>query len=80
VDTLVTGLWPLLGGASRPIALVATGGYGRRELFPYSDVDLMFLCADVRVESKSSDLIRNMSQTLWDTGLRARTITRNVRE
>ena len=80
VDTLVTGLWPLLGGASRPIALVATGGYGRRELFPYSDVDLMFLCGDARVESTSRDLIRNMSQALWDTGLRASTITRSVRE
>jgi [protein-PII] uridylyltransferase len=80
VDTLVTGLWSLLGGASRPIALVATGGYGRRELFPYSDIDLMFLCADVRAESTSRDVIRNMSQVLWDTGLRASTITRSVRE
>ena len=80
VDTLVTGLWSLLGGASRPIALVATGGYGRRELFPYSDIDLMFLCPDARLESSSRELIRNVSQALWDTGLRASTITRSVRE
>jgi [protein-PII] uridylyltransferase len=80
VDTLVTELWRLLGGAGRPIALVATGGYGRRELFPYSDIDLMFLCTDVRVESLARDLIRTTSQALWDAGLRASTITRNVRE
>src|SRR6202012_2310457 len=80
VDTLVTGLWSLLGGAARPIALVATGGYGRRELFPYSDIDLMFLCPDPRVESLARDLIRTMSQALWDTGLRASTLTRSVRE
>src|ERR1700750_1924727 len=80
VDTLVTGLWSLLGGASRPIALVATGGYGRRELFPYSDIDLMFLCTDTRVESSSRELIRTISQILWDTGLRAGTVTRSVRE
>ena len=80
VDTLVAGLWSLLGGDARPIALVGTGGYGRRELFPYSDIDLMFLCADVRVESASRELIRTMSQALWDTGLRASTITRSVRE
>jgi [protein-PII] uridylyltransferase len=80
VDTLVTGLWSLLGGTARPIALVATGGYGRRELFPYSDIDLMFLCPDTRVELSARDLIRTMSQALWDTGLRASTLTRSVRE
>ena len=80
VDTLVSGLWSLLGGASRHIALVATGGYGRRELFPYSDIDLMFLCTDARVESNSRELIRTISQILWDAGLRASTITRSVRE
>lgn len=80
VDTLLTGLWSLLGGADRPIALVATGGYGRRELFPYSDIDLMFLCPDARVESLARDLIRTMSQSLWDSGLRASTLTRTVRE
>jgi [protein-PII] uridylyltransferase len=80
VDTLVTGLWSLLGGAARPIALVATGGYGRRELFPYSDIDLMFLCPDARVELLARDLIRTMSQSLWDSGLRASTLTRSVRE
>ena len=80
VDTLVSGLWSLVGGTARPIALVATGGYGRRELFPYSDVDLMFLCPDARTETASRDLIRSMSQALWDSGLRASTMTRNVRE
>ncbi|MGB9416121.1 MAG: HD domain-containing protein [Acidobacteriaceae bacterium] len=80
VDTVVTELWSLLGGAAHPIALVATGGYGRRELFPYSDIDLMFLCPDPRVESLARDLIRTMSQALWDTGLRASTLTRSVRE
>ncbi|MGA9717826.1 MAG: [protein-PII] uridylyltransferase, partial [Acidobacteriaceae bacterium] len=80
VDTLVVGLWSRLGGTARPIALVATGGYGRRELFPYSDIDLVFLCADTRVETQARDLIRAMSQALWDSGLRASTMTRNVRE
>ena len=67
---------------NRPISLVATGGYGRRELFPYSDIDLLFLCADpARRSCVSRDLIRNMSQLLWDSAvLRASTVTRSVRE
>ena len=80
VDTLVTGLWSLLSGAGRSITLVGTGGYGRRELFPYSDIDLVFLCSDARVEAQARDVIRNMNQALWDSGLRASTVTRNLRE
>lgn len=80
VDALVASQWSSLGGAAHPIALVATGGYGRRELFPYSDIDLLFLCTDTRVEASSRELIRSMSQALWDTGLRASTMTRSVRE
>jgi [protein-PII] uridylyltransferase len=47
VDELIVGLWtqavvesPVLG---RGIAVLAVGGYGRRELFPYSDVDMLYL-------------------------------------
>ncbi len=80
VDSLVTGLWGLLGGSSAGTALVATGGFGRRELFPYSDVDLLFLCADARVEAAAREKIRACSQALWDAGLRASTTTRTVKE
>ena len=80
VDTIIAGLWALLGGEGRPIALVATGGYGRRELFPYSDIDLLCLCADGKAEAAARELIRNCSQALWDIGLRASTTTRTVKE
>ncbi len=82
VDALVTSLWSEASGhaASRGIAVVATGGYGRRELFPYSDIDLLFVCAEPRIESNARELIRSVSQALWDAGLRASTSTRTVRE
>jgi len=49
-------------------ALVALGGYGRRELAPYSDIDILFLCS-----GKPTDIIAQITEeilhTLWDVGL-----------
>src|SRR6267154_5620919 len=58
VDELVRELWrQAVEGDNRlasGVALVAIGGYGRRELFPYSDVDLLFLL-DRRLAEKMAD-------------------------
>ena len=56
-------------GVSDPpgIALVALGGYGRRELAPYSDIDLMFLYAPHH-EQKVGALSTAILHTLWDLG------------
>jgi [protein-PII] uridylyltransferase len=51
------------------LALVAVGGFGRRELFPYSDVDLLLLTAsDSATPSKEG--ISAFLQLLWDGSLR----------
>lgn len=84
VDVLVSTLWaevqatdPVLASG---IAVVAVGGYGRRELFPHSDVDLMSLL-DTNVSEKAvKEPIRRLSQTLWDAGLRVSPITRTLAE
>jgi len=55
--------------AADRIGLVATGGYGRRQLAFYSDIDLMFLVPDKpgkRVEQVTGFLL----QLLWDLGLK----------
>ncbi len=74
VDELILGLWtlavaetPLLGHG---IALLAVGGYGRRELFPYSDVDLLYLLDGKVSEAEIKQPIRRISQQLWDCGIR----------
>ena len=62
------------------IALVATGGFGRKELFPYSDVDVLYLCANDSVEHDHHDPIRSATQAMWDVGLRASPATRTLKE
>ena len=62
------------------LALVAVGGFGRKELFPSSDVDLLYLCADDRVEEALRENIRGCSQGMWDLGLRASPMIRTLKE
>jgi [protein-PII] uridylyltransferase len=52
------------------LALLAVGGYGRRQLFPCSDIDLLLLFQDERVAQANKDAISAFLQRLWDAGLR----------
>ncbi|MGA2183116.1 MAG: HD domain-containing protein [Bryobacteraceae bacterium] len=53
-----------------PVTVVAVGGYGRRELFPYSDVDLLLLNAAPDETKEQRELIAEFLRALWDAGLR----------
>ncbi len=84
MDELVTGLWrgalerdPKLAEGT---ALLAIGGYGRRELFPYSDVDLLFLLDYRTVEKEIKEAIRRVGQEMWDCGIRVSQATRKIAE
>lgn len=70
-----------LRGALRPepLALVALGGYGRSELCPHSDLDLMFLHAG-RGEPGPlvKSLMERMVPFLWDAGLKPGVVVRNL--
>ncbi|HEX4036592.1 MAG TPA: HD domain-containing protein [Acidobacteriaceae bacterium] len=82
VGTLLRQLWDHVApiAPQDDIALVATGGFGRRELFPCSDVDVLFLCASEKVEPACRDQIRACIQSMWDIGLRASPVTRTLKE
>ena len=51
------------------IALVAVGGYGRGELHPASDIDLLILTADAQSTEKHAENIEKFLLFLWDMGL-----------
>jgi len=82
VGALLRHLWEQVapGVSQEDIALVATGGFGRRELFPCSDVDVLFLCASEKVEPVYKEQIRSCTQAMWDIGLRASPVTRTLKE
>ncbi len=82
VDDALRRLWVAVG-LPRSVALVAVGGYGRGELYPASDVDVLFLLpAEV-----TPDTIARLEQLvglLWDIGLdighSVRSVTQCVEE
>ena len=62
------------------LCLLALGGYGRRMLFPYSDLDILFLFGSERAEEESRPLISEFSRTLWDIGFRVSSAGRTLEE
>lgn len=74
-DAVVTSMYhvadaacdPALKARSEGCALIALGGYGRRELNPASDVDLMFLYPR-RADGYLNAILHMVLSTLWDVG------------
>src|ERR1700751_922383 len=62
------------------LALLALGGYGREMLFPYSDLDLLFLFGSEKAEQELRPLISEFSRTLWDLGFRVSSAGRTLDE
>ncbi|MFC5475203.1 [protein-PII] uridylyltransferase [Paraherbaspirillum soli] len=67
VDTALTQAWKMLE-LPPTAALVAVGGYGRGELFPYSDVDVLILL-DAAPDAKLQGKLEQLVQLFWDIGL-----------
>jgi len=87
IEDILKRLWreivsPHDSSLERPanFALVATGGFGRGWLFPYSDIDLLFLFADREAEQAFKDAARQLSQELWDLRLKLSPASRTLAE
>jgi [protein-PII] uridylyltransferase len=61
------------------LAVVAVGGYGRGELAPFSDVDLLFLYP-YKETPHTEQVVEFMLYTLWDAGLKVGQATRSIDE
>ena len=62
------------------LCLLALGGYGRKLLFPYSDLDILFLFGNDKAERDFRPLISDFSKTLWDMGFRVSSAGRTLEE
>jgi [protein-PII] uridylyltransferase len=78
VDQLLELLWERQGWADADMALVAVGGYGRGELHPHSDVDILLILGD-DCERYREELAAFIT-FLWDIGLNPGHAVRNVKE
>jgi [protein-PII] uridylyltransferase len=68
-DRVVARAFAAAGGDRPGWALVATGGWGRREVCPYSDIDLLVL-APPRDERGAGELVERLCYPLWDAGFK----------
>jgi len=82
VDRALIELWRRAFGAdaSAKTAMLALGGYGRKDLFPFSDIDVLFAFADEDTEKNARGKVRAIVQAMWDIGLRASPASRTVKE
>ena len=79
VDEVLLALWQQYLGDTQQALLAAVGGYGRGELYPHSDIDILFLCHD-DIDETTDGLIGDMSRSLWDLGLSIGQSVRKVGE
>ncbi|MEI8009786.1 MAG: [protein-PII] uridylyltransferase [Candidatus Nitrotoga sp.] len=82
VDKHLCKAWELLA-MPKNMTLVAVGGYGRSELYPRSDIDLLVLLPD-ETDTTSQNSLKEFVGFLWDIGLEVshsiRTVTQCIEE
>ena len=82
VDRMLIEMWRRVFAGQPPVnaALLALGGYGRKDLFPYSDIDVLFVFADDKIEANCKETVRILVQGMWEIGLRASPCYRTLKE
>src|SRR3984893_13821310 len=74
VDSIARRLWAqfAVSAGLQPsrIVLAAVGDYGRQNLFPYSEVDIVFLASTGEAGEKFKNVIQQLSQGMSEIGLK----------
>jgi [protein-PII] uridylyltransferase len=79
-DFVATHIYPIANPTEgERMALIAVGGYGRGELAPYSDLDLLFLTS-YKPTPHTEQVVEYMLYALWDLGLKVGQSTRSIEE
>ena len=77
-DVVTERIYPIANPtAGERLAIVAVGGYGRGEMAPYSDIDLLFLLP-YKQTPHTEQVIEYLLYLLWDLGLKVGQATRSV--
>ncbi len=78
-DSVVQTLWARTSPRPSGVCVLATGGWGRRETCPYSDLDLLFLVDRAPGEAER-ELSERVLYPLWDSGLEVGHAVRSLDE
>ncbi|WP_295427551.1 [protein-PII] uridylyltransferase [uncultured Thiodictyon sp.] len=78
-DQVLREVWVRHVGTPAGLALAAVGGYGRQELHPASDLDILIL-AEPAVEATHQEPLEQLVTFLWDIGLQVGHSVRSVAE
>ena len=79
VDQVLNTLWQHHINPDIAISLLAVGGYGRGELHPYSDIDLLVLL-DESISDHPPEALSDFLTQLWDIGLEIGHSVRTIKE
>ena len=84
VDSIARRLWSQFAGSAglepSGIVFAGVGDFGRQTLFPYSEIDIVFLAAAGEVAEKFKVTIQNLAQGMREIGLKTISSTRIVSE
>ncbi len=81
-DQTLMRLWQSCG-LDRPLCLIAVGGFGRGELFPYSDIDVLVLLPTGSIDELDATTKNRIEQFItlcWDSGLEIGSSVRSLEE
>lgn len=78
-SVIIRAMNDLMNESPATLCCMAVGGYGRQELFPYSDIDIMFI-TQIHNDAKASAQIQSVLYVLWDLGLKVGHATHSVKQ